>query len=225
MFLQEKIKYPKIWFIFVIIWTILGAIAFYYEQNHSVYYWIQTKTVTYFPPKLIISLTHMGTFYFIAFLLLLFFFMYPKLRTRKSVYLLLLTQITPLTILQFLKYYINAPRPSTSYGEESWFNSIPEIWGHSQSYWLSFPSGHTEGISALFAFLVLLAPNKHKYYWAILGIILIPTVAYTRLYLSQHFLLDVWVGGMIGLWSGIAIYAFSLNSKSKKQNNLKINKE
>lgn len=215
MSLQEKIKYPKIWLIFVILWTFLGAIAYYYEQNHSIYYWVQTKTITYFPPKLIICLTHMGTFYFIAFLLLLFIFLYPRLRNLRNLYLLLLTQISPLIILQVLKQYKNAPRPSTLYGENSWFNSIPEIWGHHQSYWLSFPSGHTEGISALFAFLVLLAPTKHKNYWAILGIILIPIVAYTRLYLSQHFFLDVWVGGMIGLWTGIVIYMFSLFPKSK----------
>ena len=67
----------------------------------------------------------------------------------------------------------------------------------------SFPSGHTTGAFALFCVFILFAK---KPFWKCVFMMLAIIVAYSRMYLSQHFLIDVTVGSFIG--SIAAVLAF-----------------
>jgi membrane-associated phospholipid phosphatase len=60
----------------------------------------------------------------------------------------------------------------------------------------SFPSGHT--ISAFSLALVLALYLKNKYWGGILCFCAI-LVAYSRMYLFQHFCVDIFVGSMLGV--------------------------
>lgn len=204
-FLKENVKYPKSWWIFMLMWLFLGGLAWYLEVDHAIFKKLNSW-VEYFPYEWVIVITHMGSFYFIAALILVFLWFYRPF-PRFVITLLAATQLLPLILVQLAKQLYNAPRPITVYGEEFWFQKVPEVWGHTQSYWLSFPSGHTEGITALFSIIVLMAPACDKQLWVTIGIVNIILVAFSRLYLSQHFFVDIWVGGVIGLWSGAIIYA------------------
>jgi membrane-associated phospholipid phosphatase len=78
----------------------------------------------------------------------------------------------------------------------------------------SFPSGHTSAAFSLFICLALITPRK----WAPLWVVSAWAVAYSRIYLSQHFLEDILLGSVIGLFSTIAIYMlmdFYFNRKQK----------
>lgn len=60
----------------------------------------------------------------------------------------------------------------------------------------SFPSGHTGTAFNLFFMLALISPGKGlKLFWFFMAAI----VAYSRVYLSQHFLIDITVGSVFGV--------------------------
>jgi len=65
--------------------------------------------------------------------------------------------------------------------------------------WLSFPSGHTSTAFALFFALALL--TRSKLTQAVLFLLALG-VGYSRIYLSQHFLVDVVGGSFLGLVAG-----------------------
>lgn len=75
---------------------------------------------------------------------------------------------------------------------------------------LSFPSGHAATIFAGVCLLHLLLPTKNRLYSIfLLGIAL--AVAYSRMYLCQHFYKDVYVGTCIGGVVTPLVYASLIN--------------
>jgi membrane-associated phospholipid phosphatase len=67
----------------------------------------------------------------------------------------------------------------------------------------SFPSGHTSSAFALFLALCLYVK---KPVWQVLFFVLAVLVGYSRIYLSQHFIQDVFGGAIIGVISVIITY-------------------
>ena len=75
----------------------------------------------------------------------------------------------------------------------------------------SFPSGHTGTAFNLFFMLALISPGKWlKLFWFFMAAV----VGYSRVYLSQHFLIDITVGSLIG--TTIIFLMFWWISKSDK---------
>lgn len=98
-------------------------------------------------------------------------------------------------IVQSLKQFVfyNALRPSAFIVNEALY-TVPGVNLHIAN---SFPSGHSAAAFAFFSFLAyLLRTNKRAQ--IICGIAAI-LAAYSRVYLSQHFLEDILFGGVIGL--------------------------
>lgn len=69
----------------------------------------------------------------------------------------------------------------------------------------SFPSGHTAGAFALFLILALVSK---KFRYQALFLLAAALVGYSRLYLSQHFLIDVFVGSQMGMLSALVTYSW-----------------
>jgi membrane-associated phospholipid phosphatase len=67
----------------------------------------------------------------------------------------------------------------------------------------SFPSGHSASAFALFLSLAIISRNR---YLQALCFILACMVAYSRVYLSQHFLVDIFAGSLIGVIGTLALY-------------------
>lgn len=95
-------------------------------------------------------------------------------------------------IAQILKYAFSMPRPKQFFpaGQYSYF-----IDGVTHVGFASFPSGHTTSIFALATLLAIFDNNKKGNVLYLLGAV---AVGYSRLYLGQHFLLDVLAGSLIG---------------------------
>ena len=66
----------------------------------------------------------------------------------------------------------------------------------------SFPSGHS---ATIFALCFCLAFFSEKALWKFVLFCLAIMVAYSRIYLSQHFLIDVYTGSVIGVLSALII--------------------
>lgn len=98
----------------------------------------------------------------------------------------------PSIVTSILKSWANAPRPLTVFAGADWVHTVD---GYKNNFHRSWPSGHSTGAFALF---FLLVREVHKYYAAILFFCMAMFVAYSRIYLSQHFFEDVYAGSIVG---------------------------
>jgi len=71
----------------------------------------------------------------------------------------------------------------------------------------SFPSGHTATAFAMLITLALFFKNRHTTF---ILIILALLIGYSRIYLLQHYLMDVTAGALIGTISSVIIYKWKL---------------
>jgi len=121
--------------------------------------------------------------------------------------ILVLTGIFTFIFKQLL--FKGLPRPTKFFDTDS-LNLIEGFDYHSMN---SFPSGHTITAFAMAVFLVFMFNRK------ISGIVLFliaALIGFSRIYLLQHFFVDVYVGMILGILSAvIVIYIF------EKQTNLK----
>ncbi|MBR2450795.1 MAG: phosphatase PAP2 family protein [Paludibacteraceae bacterium] len=114
-------------------------------------------------------------------------------------------------IVQPIKHLVNAPRPLTWFAENMPDVTLPLVEGVKMNLWLSFPSGHTTTFFVLFFSLsiILCAENvKGKTILSLLCFLCASFGAYTRIYLSQHFALDIFAGILIAILSTLLLYYF-----------------
>lgn len=90
---------------------------------------------------------------------------------------------------------------------------VHRVQGVSIHRWMSFPSGHTVTIFGLCVFVSLWTKN----YWMSTALLLLAVlVGVSRMYLTQHFPIDVATGAFIG--STIGAYTFMLTEYWNKSN-------
>ncbi|WP_435263327.1 phosphatase PAP2 family protein [Tenacibaculum sp. nBUS_03] len=130
----------------------------------------------------------------VMFGVLALFFVFVK---RRIVLVFLISGVLTLLVTHFFKKIIfkGIPRPVGVFGEDSLYL----VKGVKMALWNSFPSGHTTTAFAIFTILCLyFAKCKSQYLWISLAIV----AGLSRVYLSQHFLIDVFVGSFIGIVIG-----------------------
>ena len=116
-------------------------------------------------------------------------------------------------IVQPIKHLVHAPRPLTWFAENMPDVSLPLVEGVRMNHWLSFPSGHTTTFFVLFFTLsiILCAENiKGKNILSFICFLCASFGAYTRIYLSQHFALDIFAVILIAVFSTLSLYFFLL---------------
>jgi membrane-associated phospholipid phosphatase len=154
------------------------------------------------------NITHLGDGLILIIPFVLFIF-------HKYCYLALLTfsSIIHLVLVHIGKKWMfpGMPRPA------EFFKDIPfyEIPGVELHHWGSFPSGHTTSVFMLASFFYLVLPKKMKVHSLLMGIAFI--VGFSRVYLMQHFLMDVWAGALLGIGSTLIAYFIVLKAFSKKE--------
>lgn len=114
-----------------------------------------------------------------------------------------LCNVLPSLITQIMKRRIGAPRPLKYFAEAEWVHTLPHWPRHFEH---SFPSGHTCGAFAFFAFLSMLLPVRYRH-WALVFFILAILTGYSRIYLAVHFFRDVYAGSIIGTVCAVVIIA------------------
>ena len=156
-------------------------------------------------------ITLFGDGIFAVLLSIVFFF----IRNRKEGVLLLLTFIISALIAQFFKNFVFYEDMRPLFYIQAGELNVQTVEGIKMHLNHSFPSGHTTTIFAMSSMLSLFFKTKRM--GLILLIIAILT-AYSRIYLSQHFLQDILAGSLIGLTTSILVYSV-LNKKSRFNSN------
>jgi membrane-associated phospholipid phosphatase len=114
-------------------------------------------------------------------------------------------------IVQPIKHIINAPRPITWFTENHPDINLTLVEGVKMNEWNSFPSGHTTTFFVLFFSLSIILCTKNikgKNVLAFICFLCASFGAYTRIYLSQHFALDIFAGILIAVFSTLVLYIF-----------------
>ncbi len=141
-------------------------------------------------------ITNMGDGIFIPVYLLLLI----MVKYRYAILLIIVFLLSGL-VVQILKrvFFSDIVRPTEYLKGVHALYLVPGVEQHCCK---SFPSGHTAtAFSAMVCFVFAFKSNSIK----ILSLVLACLIAFSRVYLSQHFLIDIVVGSVIGVL--VSIYA------------------
>ncbi len=139
-------------------------------------------------------------FFFMLFIL--FFFRIAK----KKILIGLFSFVFTCIFVQILKHiiFVHHLRPMASISIEKFHHIVANI--PLQSYY-SFPSGHAATIFSCICFIIF-ACNIQQLLYQLLLIGIAFLVAYSRVYLVQHFYHDIYFGALIGVIITTYIYSF-----------------
>ena len=135
---------------------------------------------------------------------------------RKDAFILLLSAFALSTIfIQGIKNFIlpGEPRPTKAIADISLIHTVTGVDVHSIG---SFPSGHTGTAFCIYFLLCLLVPKK---WWIAVGFLYAAGVGYSRIYLAQHFPVDVAAGiviAIISVWCSMLIQEQVWRSKAAR---------
>lgn len=187
--LKDVIKQTSFFIIVqVLVLTVLTYFVLTYEKSE-----LQLMANTYYSTFfdfVFYILTHSVEFWgcLIIYVLIAFY------KSYKYAIIGLLTYASAGLVTQILKRNVfpEFKRPTVNIEN---LRLIPEYFNYEQASNFSFPSGHTTVAFALFIFLTLIVKNKK---WGIVFGIMACAVAYSRVYLSQHYFIDILAGSLIG---------------------------
>lgn len=179
-----------------LLFVAVGILQLIYTQEQLIR-WVNAHNTTeadYFFQ----NATYLGDGAFFVFLIVVLFI------SSKRHGLLALASFTVSSLTSiFLKQavFTGRPRPALVFADSKWAYHV--IKGLDIYTINSFPSGHTISAFAVFTLLALLDERKGRG-WALL----IPAVlvGYSRVYLFQHFAVDVFAGSLIGVLSSVGVY-------------------
>jgi membrane-associated phospholipid phosphatase len=120
---------------------------------------------------------------------------------RKALFFLA-TYLSTGIVVQLLKRTVfqHALRPVMFFKDSADLYLVEGVKIHSR---YSFPSGHAATTFGFFICIALISENRLV---KLACIVLACLVAYSRVYLSQHFLVDIYFGSLIGVAGGLAFY-------------------
>lgn len=134
------------------------------------------------------------------------FFLFLK---KKVAYAIVVSGILTLFVVHLFKkvFFLGILRPVGFFGQDN----LHLVEGVKMATLNSFPSGHTATAFAIFTiFCLYFRKCKSQYIWISLAIL----VGISRVYLSQHYLIDIFVGSLLGFIIGLLSMSFF--SKIKK---------
>ncbi len=142
--------------------------------------------------------TYLGDGIFSAAILVIFIFINKKEALKLGISWTIVT-----LIVQLLKrvFFSDIMRPAGVFGVEN----LHTVDGVNIHLYHSFPSGHTATAFMIFTFLAL---QIRKPFFDLLFFTMALSVAYSRIYLDQHFFTDVYFGAIIGTLSVFIVFIY-----------------
>jgi membrane-associated phospholipid phosphatase len=203
-----KVFIKNNWLYFLLYLTVLIWAFYYLSQFDKVTLHVKINALVGNPllDTFFKYFTHVGDGIF-AVIIAIFIFLFNK---RNGIFILSSYVISGL-FTSFLKnyFYSDVNRPHFVFGYFVHNIKIKYIEGVEMVGQNSFPSGHSTSAFALFTCLALITENK------LLKIVFFAfalTAAFSRTYLSQHWLVDITFGSLIGTISAIVFYYIFIGS-------------
>jgi membrane-associated phospholipid phosphatase len=193
-----------IYYIFLVVGFVLlilfdkGEVLLWINENHCSFQDLFFKYWTYLGDGLAFAL------------LIIIFLMVSYYRTI----MIMIAVISQTIVIQGLKRFVfsDVVRPKLFFEN---FGDLHQVAGVDIHSYGSFPSGHTATAFTIAVLLALIFRNKY-----LTGLLMIMAilVGISRIYLLQHFFIDVYFGSIIGFLNVIIMYSWiessSLNNKS-----------
>ena len=154
-----------------------------------------------------INYTFFGDGIFACCLILALYFYFKQ---RRQAATLLFSFLLSGLVTQFLKNYFNSPRPKLYFEAGQYLHFVDGVTLASHT---SFPSGHTTTAFAIVTVMVLSGCKRNRQVQLLLAAAM---VGYSRIYLAQHFLLDIIAGAIIGTSSAVISFYLAINFKEIK---------
>lgn len=169
--------------------------------KHAAFFWINGHHAPFFD-QFFRPFTNVGdgAFYVVVTLALLF------VRFRWALLSLVCFAVTSL-VAQIGKHLIftGHPRPFRYFAEHPGFPPLHIVEGVVMGTLKSFPSGHSTSAFSVFLVLTFIVKDKR---WGMLFVLLAALAAYSRVYLAQHFVEDVFAGSILGTGLTLALLAW-----------------
>ncbi len=181
----------------VLLFIIVGAFVLFSFSKDEVTLWINAHYATFWD-QFFLTIDQMGTLWFCIVSLA---FLWIK-KGWKTALQALICFVVVMLITQFTKHLLfpGTLRPVLHFEDIA---NLRLINGVEQLKTESFPSGHTSSAFAIFTFFALTFSHKR---WHFLFAFAALSVGYARMYLSQHFVTDVYTGMIIGVAGTTIIY-------------------
>lgn len=195
--LLKLIQENKVFFILLLLYIIAGAVLLLGFPKGVPELWLN-RHHSVFKDWLFMFATYLGDGIPALVVLIIVFL----LHSRKKALLLSACLIVSSIVIQVIKIQCNFPRPKLFFENIKGVYYIQNLDVHSS---LSFPSGHAGQAFSLFLIMAMMVKNKK---WAPLFFLLAFLTAMSRVYLMQHFTLDVWTGAIIAIAVSLPLYAW-----------------
>lgn len=198
---MQIIKQHRAFFIFYFVFLLFaGYLLIIYSKSSIHTYFNQFHTI--YSDYFFKYLTHLGDGLAVVFIGLLFLLFHSK----RAGFLIWLSGILGGFISQIMKNLVfgDTPRPYKYFTEVN-PAVLHYIDGVEMNMVNSLPSGHTSAGFALYLSIAMIYQNRkvdNVMFLMAFGI------GVSRIYLSQHFLEDVFMGSLIGVLSAIVIYSW-----------------
>jgi membrane-associated phospholipid phosphatase len=192
MTIVQQLKQYGWYFIGVMAMALMAILFWLLEGKSQSFLWLNQ----YHHPildKLFVKITHFGDGIFAAAISVALI-MVGKKKIGLS---LLLAYLSSGIITQSLKRILPMPRPQLFFEPGTYQHFIDGITFSGNN---SFPSAHTTTIFAMITVLVVCFKLTK---WQLELMLLAGLVGFSRIYLGQHFLLDVTIGALIGTIMGM----------------------
>ncbi|MBP9067924.1 MAG: phosphatase PAP2 family protein [Bacteroidia bacterium] len=193
--------------VFLILYTLLIATSAYYLLNFDkvqIHLNINKLTGNPIMDVFFKYFTHIGdglVAIVIAVIIILF-------NARNGLYILTAYLTSGITTTLLKKHIYDIDRPHFVFHEYLYHYKVNYIEGVDMLGMRSFPSGHSTSAFAIFISLALITENKIlKFIFFAIAFL----AAFSRTYLSQHWLVDITVGSIIGTSFAILFYFIFIN--------------
>jgi membrane-associated phospholipid phosphatase len=205
---KDILQQTRIFLILFIFYLLVPGFTLLITAKGDFEIWLNHFHTTYFD-NFFYWATYFGDGFFAAFVLLSIVLF---VNIRKG---LLITGIllTVSTVTQILKLFVfpRADRPLAFFKDTIELHFVPGLEIHSSN---SFPSGHTTQAFCMFFLLSFFVKNKSLQY---LFFVVACVAAISRVYLLQHFLMDIYAGAIIGTLGSLLCLQFA-NQKNLLSN-------
>ncbi|MDR3062349.1 MAG: phosphatase PAP2 family protein [Dysgonamonadaceae bacterium] len=198
----------KYYYVTIVLFIVIGGVLLLTMHKADITIWVNSHHNSFYDWAFRIT-DHGGVFWFSVLIVAAI----GVLKDWKTALKAAVCFISTALIVHFFKYVIfpGELRP-TLYFEGKYTLRILD--GIVQLKTESFPSGHTAAAFSIATFLALFS-NKKQWHWLLAAGA--ASVGYARLYLSQHFITDVYTGMLIGVITTTLVYYFYSQKFERKK--------